>query len=115
MIIPDGFGPLTVVSLVFAVLLVAGAACDVVLWALIGNKGPDRHGGVRRVAILLLTLIGLLSVIGSVGDEELKNMLRYVLGVLRGAALLVVWTLVIYDLVRYFDVKAPRRRGSRVH
>jgi len=104
-IIPEAFGPLTVVSLVFAILLIVGAVADLILWLLIDGWLPDNHGGLRRLAVLLMALIGFFSVLGAISTEEPKELLRILLGTLRGAALLVVWTLVIYDLVRYFEYK----------
>lgn len=105
MIIPEAFGPLTIVSLVFAILLIVGAASDLALWFLIDGHLPDLHGGLRRAAILMLSLVGLLSVIGSVSTDDLQETLRVLLGTARGAATLIVWTLVVYDLVRYFEYK----------
>lgn len=105
MIIPEAFGALTVISLVFAVLMIAGAVVGITLWFLIDGRLPEHHGGLRRMAVLLLALIGFFSVLGSVSTEESKEVLRIILGLLRGAGLLVVWTLVVYDLVRYFDLK----------
>lgn len=103
MIVPEDITPLTYINLTLAGLLVLGALADLVLYALLRVKNANGEGGLRVVAVFLLTLVGLLSVIGSVTPNDVDAVLRPTLGVIRGAALLLVWTLVVYDLSRYMN------------
>lgn len=109
MVVPEEVGALTYINLILAGLLLFGAIIDLVLYALLRVKNANGEMGLRVVAVFLLSTVGLLSVVGSITGEDIDAILRPILGISRGAGVMLVWTLVVYDLSRYMNERVESR------
>lgn len=103
MIVDEPFSDLTLVNLVLAGLLLLGALADLVFYSLLRDKRIDGTGSLRVLAVIVLATVGILSVLGSILPNSADEPLRWILGILRGGGILLVWTLAISDLTRYMN------------
>jgi hypothetical protein len=113
MVLTDDFGAYSVINLILAGILFLGALADLAIYALLKVKNQNGEGALRRLAVAVLATIGLLSILGSIlPDRTIADSLtRLALGTLRGAGIVLVWMLLIYDLNRYMNERVRAGRG----
>jgi len=88
---------LTLINAFFAIFTLVGAVC------LIGLRflDPDTyHPLLIRMALVMSATVGLVSAIGGGLDGDVAITVRLLNATLRGATLLLVWSLVLLDASR---------------